>query len=61
MKYWQLEKLCLENAYSVKRVGKFYVWKKNLEEKTYTSDTVVETYNEILKDIDKRKICENSK
>jgi hypothetical protein len=61
MKYWQLEKLCLENAYSVRRIGKSYFWKKNLEDKTQSCDTVVETYKEILKDIQKRKNYEKVK
>lgn len=52
MKYWQLEKLCLENAYTVKREGKTYIWKKNGSERTGVCDTVVDTAEEIKKDIE---------
>lgn len=55
MKFWQLEKLCLENAYTVKRIGYKYVWKKNGENRNGESDTVVETYKEIQKDIESNK------
>jgi hypothetical protein len=61
MKYWQLEKLCLENAYSVKRVGKSYHWKSNLEKTTQVCDTVVETYKEILIDIEEKRNSEKNK
>jgi len=55
MKFWQLEKFCLENAYTVKRIGKNYQWKKNGEDKFGEADTVVETYEEIKKDIENNK------
>lgn len=54
MKFWQLEKLCLENAYTVKRVGYKYLWKKNNEDRSGEADTVVETYNEVKKDIENK-------
>lgn len=54
MKYWQLEKLCLENAYTVKRVDYKYLWKKNNEDRSGEADTVVETYNEIKNDIESK-------
>lgn len=59
MKFWQLEKLCLENAYSAKREGKVYIWKKNGSDRTGVCDTVIETAEEIKKDIELNKI--NSK
>lgn len=52
MKYWQLQKLCLENAYTVVRTGKTYLWKKNGTDRTGKCDTVVETSNEIKRDMD---------
>lgn len=52
MKFWQLEKLCLENAYTVKREGKSYVWKKNGTDKQGVCETVIETAEEIKKDIE---------
>jgi hypothetical protein len=52
MKFWQLQKLCLENAYSVKRVGNKYFWKKNNEDRSGESDTVISTYQEIKNDIE---------
>ena len=52
MKYWQLEKLCLENAYTIKRVGYKYLWKKNDKDRNGEADTVVEAYNEIKNDIE---------
>lgn len=55
MKFWQLEKLCLENAYTVKRDGKAYVWKKNSTEKKGICETVIETFEEIKKDIESSK------
>lgn len=55
MKFWQLQKLCLENAYTVKRVGKNYTWKKNDSNRTGICETVVETAEEIKKDIIKQK------
>lgn len=55
MKFWQLQKLCLENAYTVKRIGQNYVWKKNKEDRSGEATTVIETYNEIKKDIEKNK------
>lgn len=51
MKFWQLQKLCLENAYTVKREGKKYTWKKNDANRSGVCDTVVETYEEVKKDI----------
>lgn len=51
MKFWELEKLCLENGYSVKREAKTYVWKKNGTERTGECDTIIETSEEIKKDI----------
>lgn len=51
MKFWQLQKLCLENAYTVVRSGKTYMWKKNGTERTGRCDTVIETAGEIKKDI----------
>lgn len=55
MKFWQLEKLCLENAYTVKREGKSYVWKKNATDKKGVCETVIETAEEIKKDIESSK------
>lgn len=55
MKFWQLEKLCLENAYTVKRVGYKYIWKKNNEDRQGECDTVVGTYQEVQKDIENNK------
>lgn len=52
MKFWQLEKLCLENAYSVKRDGKVYIWKKNGTDRSGVCHTVIETAEEIKKDIE---------
>lgn len=52
MKYWQLQKLCLENAYTVEREGKTYTWKKNGSERSGVCDTVVDTAEEIKKDIE---------
>lgn len=59
MKYWQLEKLCLENAYTVKREGRVYTWKKNGTDRTGVCDTVTETAQEINKDI-KINLIKNS-
>lgn len=53
MKYWQLQKLCLENAYTVKREGKSYSWRKNGEDRSGVCDTVVETAEEIKRDVEK--------
>jgi hypothetical protein len=53
MKFWQLEKFCLENAYTVKREGNVYVWKKNETDRNGVCSTVIETAEEIQKDIQK--------
>jgi ribosomal protein L36 len=54
MKFWELQKFCHENSYSVKREGKLYVWTKNQTNRTGTCETLVETYEEIKNDIEKR-------
>jgi len=55
MKFWQLQKLCLENAYTVKREGKNYIWRKNNSDRMGICETVIETAEEIKKDIAKQK------
>lgn len=55
MKFWELEKLCRENAYAVKREGNKYIWKKNGSERTGTCDTLIETAKEIKKDVESSK------
>jgi hypothetical protein len=55
MKFWQLQKLCLENAYTLKREGKNYHWKKNESNRSGICDTLIETAEEIKKDIDQNK------
>lgn len=57
MKFWQLQQLCLENAYTVKRQGTKYLWKKNGAERNGKCDTVIETANEIKNDIEYCKSC----
>jgi hypothetical protein len=52
MKFWQLEKLCLENAYTIKRTGYKYIWKKNNVERMGEAATVIEAYKEVKKDIE---------
>lgn len=54
MKFWQLQKLCLENAYTVTRQSNYYVWKKNGTETTRKCNTVTETAEEIKEDINTR-------
>jgi hypothetical protein len=59
MKFQELQKFCLERGYTVKRVDKHYEWKKNLDLKINTADTVIENYEEIVKDITHRKVDKN--
>ena len=61
MKFWELQKLCLENAYTVKREGKKYVWKKNQSERNGVCDTLIETSEEIKKDINRTKEQDKNK
>lgn len=54
MKFWQLQKLCLENAYTVTRRSNYYVWKKNGTETLKKCYTLIETAEEIKEDINIR-------
>jgi len=56
MKFWQLEQLCRENAYTVDRKGKCYFWRDNSSNNSGVCDTVIETAEEIKKDIEKKRI-----
>ena len=55
MKFWELEKLCRENGYTVKREGNKYIWKKNGTERIGICDTLIETAKEIKKDVESSK------
>ena len=55
MKFQDLQRFCFERGYTVKRVEKHYEWKRNMDSTVGISDTLIETHQEILKDIEHTK------
>ena len=54
MKFQELQKFCLERGYAVKRVEKHYEWKRNVDSTRGVAETLIETHQEILRDIEYR-------
>jgi len=54
VKFQELQKFCLERGYAVKRVEKHYEWKRNVDSTCGVAETLIETHQEILRDIEHR-------
>jgi len=52
MKFQDLQRFCFERGYTVKRVERYYEWKRNMDSTIGIADTLIETQKEILKDIE---------